>query len=114
MCPGGSARAALLLATLGAGRLGTGQWGWGSEGLEVPPGVGGAGGPRTRKVGNSQSCWVAGGWAPRRSRGTCSHPTPIGSQMVADLRHPAGVPGASDRFEGICERPNNAKLHVCL
>lgn len=43
MCPGGSARASLLLATQGAGGLGTGQWGWGSEGLEVPPGVEGLG-----------------------------------------------------------------------
>lgn len=36
MCvPRGSARASLTLATQGAGGLGTGQWGWGSEGLEV-------------------------------------------------------------------------------
>lgn len=50
--PGGERPRLLLLATQGAGGLGTGQWGWGSEGLESLLVYGGAGGPRTRGLGH--------------------------------------------------------------
>ena len=52
------------------------------------------------------------GWAPRSSRDTCSHPTPIGSQRAADPTSSWG-PGATDRWEGICEPPNRMQNGTC-